>query len=240
MKKEYRDIGDIASVVFGESSSKVILYVHGKNGCKEDAAPFASVAVTHGWQVLSVDLPKHGERTESRTEFLPWQVIPELRALLPYICSRWSRISLCANSIGAWFVLLAFEGTAFEKAFFISPVLDMEKLIRDMMAWASVSMERLKREREIETNFGETLSWEYYSYAKEKTVTHWESPTFILYGEKDHLIKRDTVDVFAHRFFASLTVMAEGEHWFHTEEQLDFMKDWANRILISDKEEAIG
>lgn len=48
----------------------------------------------------------------------------------------------------------------------MSPVLDMERLIRDMMGWANVTEAQLEREQSISTDFGQTLSWEYLSYAR--------------------------------------------------------------------------
>ena len=46
------------------------------------------------------------------------------------------------------------------KALFISPILDMEQLIVDMMSWAKVLKRNFLKKR-ILTDFGETLSWEY-------------------------------------------------------------------------------
>ena len=39
------------------------------------------------------------------------------------------------------------------------PILDMEKLIRDMMGWAGATQEQIQQVGEIPTTFGETLSW---------------------------------------------------------------------------------
>ena len=36
----------------------------------------------------------------------------------------------------------------------------------------------------------------------------------------------DTVKAFAVGCGAGLTVMEHGEHWFHTEEQLRFLREW--------------
>ncbi len=55
-----------------------------------------------------------------------------------------------------------------EKALFISPVLDMERLILDMMSWANVSEKELSEKREIPTDFGETLSWKYLCFVRGK------------------------------------------------------------------------
>ena len=53
----------------------------------------------------------------------------------------------------------------------------------------------------------------------------------ILWGGQDHLIARETVEAFADRQGARLTVVEEGEHWFHTPEQLEALRRWeAERV----------
>jgi hypothetical protein len=36
----------------------------------------------------------------------------------------------------------------------------------------------------------------------------------------------DTITNFAKKHNASLTIMENGEHWFHTEEQMAFLDNW--------------
>lgn len=43
--------------LYGPPADRVWLYVHGKGGCKEEAADFAALACPRGWQVLAADLP---------------------------------------------------------------------------------------------------------------------------------------------------------------------------------------
>ena len=93
------------------------------------------------------------------------------------------------------------------------------------MLWADVTKEELQMKKEIPTNFGEILSWEYYCYVKENPII-WEIPTYILYGEKDNLTSYETISDFANRIHEKLTVMKNGEHWFHTEEQIQFLDNW--------------
>lgn len=69
--------------------------------------------------------------------------------------------------MGGYFSLLAYYDEPLEHAFFLSPVLDMERIIQSMMNWFSVSEQRLQAEREISTPIGQTLYWDYYCYAKE-------------------------------------------------------------------------
>ena len=219
----------IPAVLYGDSGENLYLYIHGKMGCKEEAARLAEIVCPMGYQVLSVDLPGHGERTGERERFLPWEVVPELRMIYETARQRWKKIRLYANSIGVYFSLLAFREARLEKSLFVSPVLDMEKLIHDMMGWAGVTREQLREAGEIPTAFGETLSWKYLTYAAEHQITGWDSPTAILYAGQDHLTDRETVDNFARRFGCTVTTLENGEHWFHTEEQLAVLDAWLRR-----------
>ena len=101
----------------------------------------------------------------------------------------------------------------------------MEKLICDMMLWANVNESELAEKKEIETDFGETLSWDYLCYVREHPI-EWNIPTHILYGEKDNLTSLETISKFANQTDATLTVMQNGEHWFHTNEQMEFLDNW--------------
>ena len=219
-------IGNIPALLYGEKSDRLFLFVHGKMGNKADAENFAKILCAKGFQVLGFDLPGHGGRKEEISRFVPWEVVPELQDILSFCKQSWQSISLCANSIGAYFSLLAFADESFDNCLFVSPILDMIRLIEDMMSWASVSEEELQRQGEIPTAFGETLSWDYNTYAREHRIQKWDSPTAILYPGKDNLTSRDTVTKFAENFGCRLTVYEEGEHWFHTEEQFTVLKKW--------------
>ena len=226
MKKQYYMINHIPAVIFGAPSDKVYLFVHGKCGSKEDAQNFADIACDKGFQVLSFDLPEHGERKDSAEKLVPWEVVPELQGVLSYAQKHWQSVSLYAVSIGAYFSLLSFSNEHFENCLFLSPVLDMVALIEKMMGWAAVSTVQLQEEKEIPTDFGEVLSWAYYTYAKEHPINTWSSPTAILYAGQDNLTDRRTATDFADVFGCSLQIYEDGEHWFHTEEQLAVLRKW--------------
>ncbi len=220
-------IDKIPAICYGEASNRCFLYIHGRMGFKEEAESFAEIACTKGWEVVSIDLPEHGERKQEKDRFNPWCVVPELKTVLHYMQQHFKTIGLMANSIGVWFAMQSFDGSEFERCLFVSPVLDMAKLIQNMMQWAGVSEEKLKSESLIPTDFGETLSWEYYEYAKAHPITGWRCWTDILYAGNDNMTTRKTVDEFAEQFYSSLTVMENGEHWFHTPEQLSVLNQWA-------------
>lgn len=132
---------------------------------------------------------------------------------------------MIANSIGAFFSMNAKIDGDISKAYFISPVVNMEKLISDMMCWADVTEEKLRSEKLIETSFGETLSWEYLQYVRNNPIK-WNAETFILYGSADNMTSLETITAFAKKNGANLTIMEGGEHWFHTEEQMAFLDQW--------------
>ena len=139
-------------------------------------------------------------------------------------------VILLANSIGAYFSMNALAGKKISQAMFVSPIVDMERLITDMMMWAKVTEAELESKKEISTEFGETLSWEYLCYVRKYPI-RWSIPTRILYGGKDHLTSRETISGFADRIGADLTVMEDGEHWFHTEEQMNVLDHWISSSI---------
>ena len=84
MKTERFFIGGVPAILYGDTSDAVWLFVHGKCGRKEEAEAFADLACPAGAQVLSVDLPGHGERQAVQGAFNPWTVVPELQSVIAY------------------------------------------------------------------------------------------------------------------------------------------------------------
>ena len=99
-----------------------------------------------------------------------------------------------------------------------------------MMLRSDVTESELQSKKEILTPSGETLSWEYLCYVRKHPI-EWNILTCILYGGKDHLTSRETISEFAEKQGADLTVMEDGEHWFHTNEQMQFLDDWIRRSI---------
>ena len=229
MKKQFY-IENIPAALYGQSSKGVYLYVHGQHSHKEAAESFAEVVNGKGWQVLAIDLPEHGERKPEKNAFYAWNVVPELRMLLKYARERWEYVSLRAHSIGAYFSMMSYQEEYFKNVQLVSPILDMQKLCEDMMSWAGVSSAELEEKEFIKTDFGQTLCWQEYCYAKDYPVRTWNQGTVILYGSRDNLTTLDTVKCFCEMFQCGLTVMSGGEHWFHTPEQLGVLRAWTERV----------
>lgn len=223
--------GHTPYLCYGQTSDQVCLFLHGQSGHKEEGERFAQIANPKGWQVVAIDLPQHGQRQGGAEPFLPWVVVPELEQVWQELQGRWKRIALRANSIGAWLAMLALAGKPVDTCLFVSPVVDMENLIQTMMTWAGVTEERLELEREIPTDFGQTLSWDYLKYVRQHPVHALSAHTNILYGDQDNLVPQPVVECFARAEGAHLTVYPGGEHWFHTPEQMKVMGTWEERCL---------
>ena len=231
MKQQTIQIAGIPALLCGEERPNVYLYIHGKMGCKEEAVPFAQLACPAGYQVLAIDLPEHGERKNSAEKLLPWFVVRELQLVYQYAKCRWKQVSLRATSIGAWMAMLALEEKPIRNALFVSPVVDMEALIVGMMQGAGVTEAQLQEAGEIPTDFGETLSWPYLCWVREHPL-HWRhTRTRVLYGGADNMTSRDTIERFRQQSGAHLTILADGEHWFHTETQLAVLQEWEKKHL---------
>lgn len=197
---------------------KVILYIHGKGGSYLEAEQYKKNCP--GYDMIGIDY----------NDDYPWIVQNQLQAAYDKALKSYEHIVVIANSIGAYFAMHSLQGYKIDKALFISPVLDMEGLILNMMQWAHVTEQELYEKGEIPTDFGETLSWNYLNFVRENPIT-WEIPTEILYAENDNLTSKKTVDMFVEHHNSSLTVMENGDHWFHTNEQIAFLDAWMKKVI---------
>lgn len=234
MKTRTITMGHIPAVLWGEDCSKIIIAVHGTMSSKTDIpiAILAEEAVPLGFLVLSFDLPGHGDRKDDPTLFKVQECIPELKEVMDFARTQADTVSLMANSLGAYFSLLAYKDQALKQCLFLSPVVDMKRIIENMMTWFDVSEERLFKEQEIPTPVGQTLYWDYYEYVKNNPVEVWDKPTAILYGKKDELCEYEYVSGFAERFQCKLEVSDSSEHYFHTKEDLEIYRNWIRSNIV--------
>ena len=128
----------------------VILYIHGKGG---------SAAESEHYKPLFPDCEVIGLDYQT---FSPWETGEEIRIAVEELKRKYENVILIANSIGAFFSMIAtphFDHRSknagiddmIQKAYFISPIVDMEKLITNMMQWANVTEQKLKSEGVIHT-----------------------------------------------------------------------------------------
>ncbi|MBQ0098335.1 MAG: alpha/beta hydrolase [Oscillospiraceae bacterium] len=194
-------------------SNKTVIYIHGKGGNIDEAEHYKTLF--QNCDIIGFDY-------KSQT---PWEAKEEFAGFFDKLSKQYKTVILVANSIGAYFAMNSLSDKRIKKAFFISPIVDMKKLIEDMMLYENISENELQRKGKINTSFGQTLSFKYLTYVRENPI-NWTIPTHILYGEKDNLTSKETITEFAKKINATLTVMENGEHWFHTKEQMNFLDDW--------------
>ena len=196
----------------------VVIYIHGKYGTAEEAEYYKKFF--NETDIIGFEY----------TSEYPWDFQKEFSNFIDNIYIKYKKISIIANSIGAYFTMLSLTNKNIEKAFFISPIVDMEKLITDMMVSENITEEELYKKKEIKTSFGEILSWDYLTFARKNPI-EWNIPTYILYGENDDLTSYETILNFTNKSKANLTIMKGGEHWFHTAEQMEFLDNWIKNIV---------
>ena len=193
----------------------LVVYVHGKGGSADEAEHYRPLFGGCECEVVGFDY-----RAQT-----PWDAREEFPRFFEQLRSSCDSLTLIANSIGAFFSMSALNSEYVDRALFISPVVDMENMIRNMMSRANVTEDELRARKEIRTDFGETLSWDWLCDVRNHPL-QWTVPTRILYGDRDNLTSPETMSAFAARINAPLTVMPGGEHWFHTPEQMAFLDKW--------------
>ena len=174
-----------------------LIYIHGQYGSAEEAEHYRQLFP--GCEVIGFDY-------KAQT---PWEAEREFAEYFDGLAERVDvSIGIIANSIGAFYAMCALAGRDIAAAYFISPIVDMERIE------------------------GVTLDEEHLRYVRQHPTCDWRVPTHILYGENDNLTSLATISDFARRTGATLDVMPGGEHWFHTPEQMAFLDGWIQSAIL--------
>lgn len=197
----------------------IVAYIYGKGGNINEAKHYRKLFPAY--DVIGIDYKSS----------VPWEAREEIHNAILDLKEKYEKIILVANSIGAFFAMNADIEKYLNHAYFISPIVDMEKLIVEMMNWAGISESYLKDKRIVHTDFGEDLSWEYLCYVRKHPIK-WSVSTDVLYGSKDNLTSMESMKAFVKSHNANLTIMEDGEHWFHTEEQMQFLDQWIRKCIM--------
>lgn len=226
------NFGGIPVTIWGDPSPDVIVAVHGLFSSRLDPV-IETLAAVSSCQIISFDLPNHGSRkADLPSPLWPPDAMHDIACVMKWAFEGWADVSLFAVSIGAYFSLLACPKMALSQVWFLSPLTDMPALIQASMNAAGVSAERLEQLGTVNTSEGEVLSWDYYSFAVANAPTEWPNPTFILHGTSDNVAPLESSQAFANQFGASITVLPDGEHWFHTPQQLEQLSNWIKETSI--------
>ena len=103
-----------------------VIYIHGKGGSATESEHYKPLFPD--CEVIGLDYQT----------FTPWETGKEIRIAVEELKGKYENVILIANSIGAFFSMNAGIDEMIQKAYFISPIVDMDKLITDMMKWAKL------------------------------------------------------------------------------------------------------
>lgn len=139
----------------------------------------------------------------------PWEVLAMLNVVKEYLYLNYDSVCIRANSIGAWFSLLVFQDTVIDQALFVSPILNMRVFIEGMQEKDDA----------------------YYDWVIKHPIKQWSADTFILRPKIDLVVNDKVYDSFLNKFECQVHEVENGEHWFHTSEQLFAMKQWEKSVI---------
>ena len=128
-------------------SKAIVLYVHGKGGSAAEAEHYRPLFP----EADVVGFDYHSEN--------PWSAKAEFSEKIAALRANYDQIFLISVSIGAYFSMSADISDSIRRAWLISPIVDMERLILSMLSWAGETEEALQARKIIPTTFGEDLSW---------------------------------------------------------------------------------
>ncbi len=190
-----------------------VLYLHGKGGAAAESAHYKPLFPA--CDVIGLDY--HAAS--------PGETGAEIRYAVEALSGSYDDITLIANSIGAFYSLYADIDRLICRAYFISPLVDMEQMILSLLQQIGATEDDLRQYGTLPAPFGETLVWDELCYVRTHPVS-WRAPTRILCGGKDTLVPFWTVRAFAQKTGAQVTVMKSAAHWFHTPAELAFLDRW--------------
>ncbi|MGN0480300.1 MAG: alpha/beta hydrolase, partial [Lachnospiraceae bacterium] len=105
---------------------RLVIYVHGKGGNAKESEHYKMFFA--GSDVIGFDYKVQN----------PWEAQREFSSFYDLHSAGYDDVILIANSIGAFLSMNALAEKKISQAMFISPIVNMEKLITDMMMWSDV------------------------------------------------------------------------------------------------------
>ena len=109
------------------NTKNIVIYVHGNGGSAEEA---------EHCKPLFPDSEVIGFDYRAQT---PWEAKEEFAHFFAEKRRHCDKLTLIANSIGALFSLMSLDETLIDRAYLISPVVDMEKLIKNSRIFLSAA-----------------------------------------------------------------------------------------------------
>lgn len=220
---ELFDVSDIdrAIEVYNEQpkSNKVVVYIHGMKGSSLEAEEYKYI---EGYDIKGLDYEDGN----------PYEMKDIIRNKFAELIKPYDEVVVIANSIGAFYTYEYLYDFNIKQAFFICPIANMFQIIFNLMINNGITRERLKEERFIKIDRDTTLSYEFYQYLSDNLHnSNYKVPTEILYGSKDELVYIEDINTFVMDHDARLTIKKGSKHYFHTDEEKEFIKNWILRNI---------
>ena len=213
------DPNDLFDLDSQNNKKKVAIYIHGLRGSHKEAEDFA---------FLKDEYDVFGLKYKDAN---PWELKNVIQREFKKLTKNYDEVVVIANSIGAFYACEYLSDFNIQRAFFISPIVSMFQNIVDLMTMYGIKDKTLKRKKIIELEDGNTLSFDFYQHVS-NDEDHWNVPTDILYGAYDEVVYTGSMLEFLENHpLARLTVKSESEHYFQSEEEKEFIKDWMLRLL---------
>ncbi len=196
------------------SHNRVVVYIHGLNGSAKEANDFSYLSNRYDVKGLNY---KDGN---------PWEVGKLIRNKFAKLIKPYKEVIVIANSIGAFYTYQYLSEFNIKKAFFISPIASMLQSIINLMNAYGIKDRDLQKQKFIELDDGTILSYDFYRQVSDEEDA-WKVPTEILYGAYDEVVYFSNIMEFLENHpLTKLTIKEGGEHYFHTEEDKEFIKEW--------------
>ena len=213
------DPNDLFDLDSQNNKKKVAIYIHGLHGSHKEAEDFA---------FLKDEYDVFGLKYKDAN---PWELKNVIQREFKKLTKNYDEVVVIANSIGAFYACEYLSDFNIKRAFFISPIVSMFQNIVDLMTMYGIKDKTLKRKKIIELEDGNTLSFDFYQHVS-NDEDHWNVPTDILYGAYDEVVYTGSMLEFLENHpLARLTVKSESEHYFQSEEEKEFIKNWMLRLL---------
>ena len=198
---------------------KVVVYIHGLYGSAEEAKDYSYLK--DEYDVVGLDYQDGN----------PWEIKDTIRNEFEKLTKDYKEIIVIANSIGAFYAYEYLSDYKIRHAFFISPIADMSQIIFNKMMREGIQHNELEEKKTIICKDGTVLSFDFYQHVS-NYKDNWKVPTDILYGEHDEIVYIENIaDFLASHPSSRLTIMHGAEHYFHTEEEKEFIKNWILKTL---------
>lgn len=199
---------------------KVVIYIHGSKGNYKEANLYDYIT----------DCDVKGLDYEDGN---PWEVGPVIKEKFAELIRPYKEVVVIANSIGAFYAYEYLADYNIKQAFFISPIASMFKIILDYFFTGKVNEEELKEKKFVTLDDGTIISYDFYKkYSLNDYHARWDVPTEVLYGSNDELVYIENImEYLEHHPLSKLTVRQGSNHWFHTEEEKEFIKEWILRNI---------